>query len=89
MALAGSNGGSWSTNFTTNSTARPPPTEIDLPSTENDTGIAINSVFPREFRGRFSMAGNSSHGIGSIDQTSFPQGKKYIPRICFSCFLDV
>lgn len=74
MALAGSNGGSWSTNFTPNSTVRPPPTEVDLPSTDNDTGIAINSVFPREFCGRFSMAGNSSHGIGSIDRTSFRPG---------------
>lgn len=76
IALAGSNGGSWSTNFTPNSTVRPPPTEIDLPSTENDTGIAINSVFPREFRGRFSIAGNASHGIGSIDQMSFPPGSR-------------
>ncbi|KAL8115891.1 hypothetical protein AgCh_022401 [Apium graveolens] len=74
MALAGSNGGSWSTDFTPNSTVRPPPIEIDLPSTENDTGIAINSVFPREFRGRFLIAGDSSHGSGSSDQMSFPPG---------------
>lgn len=89
MALAGSNGGSWSTNFTPNSTVRPPPTEIDLPSTENDTRIAINSGFPREFCGRFSIAGNSSHGIGSSDQMSFPPGQQFTPRICYSCLFNV
>ncbi|XP_017254947.1 protein TIFY 8 isoform X2 [Daucus carota subsp. sativus] len=74
MALAGSNGGSWSTDFTQNSTIRPPPTEIELPGTENETGMAINSVFPREFRHRFSMTGNSSHGIVSSNQTPFSPG---------------
>lgn len=47
MALAGSNGGSWSTTYTPNSGARPSTGENRLPTTTNEAGIAML----RELRG--------------------------------------
>lgn len=75
MALAGSNGGSWSTTFVPpKSTVRLPPGENFVQSRENDTFTASTSALPREFRGRLSVAGNSSHGFGSGDRLAMPLG---------------
>lgn len=74
MALAGSNGGSWSTTFSPKSTARPGG-ESSMPGGDNETGgMAINMALSREFRGRLSATGVSNHGGGSGDQTSTPSG---------------
>lgn len=66
MALAGSNGGSWSTTYSPKSTVKP--VGESSPNGENETGVAGNSLFPREFRGRLSLAGNPSQGYGSGDR---------------------
>ncbi|KAI7987097.1 Protein TIFY 8 [Camellia lanceoleosa] len=73
MALAGSNGGSWSTTFVPNSTA-PVPGESYIPSGEKETGMASNFASSREFQRRLSMTGTSNHGFGSGDQISVPPG---------------
>lgn len=73
MALAGSNGGSWSTTFSPKSTARPCG-ESNVPGGDNETGMAVNMALSREFRGRLSATGVSNHGGGSGDQTSTPSG---------------
>ena len=66
MALAGSNGGSWSTTFSPKSTVKP--VGESTPNGENETVVAGNSMFPREFRGRLSLAGNPCQGFGSGDR---------------------
>ncbi|KAF5936196.1 hypothetical protein HYC85_027325 [Camellia sinensis] len=73
MALAGSNGGSWSTTFVPKSTA-PVPGESYIPSGEKETGMASNFASSREFQRRLSMTGTSNHGFGSGDQISVPPG---------------
>lgn len=76
MALAGSNGGSWSTTYSPKSTVKP--VGESTPNGENETGMAGNSMFPREFRGRLCLTGNPSQGYGSGDRiltlTGAPQG---------------
>ncbi|XP_034684258.1 protein TIFY 8 isoform X2 [Vitis riparia] len=76
MALAGSNGGSWSTTYSPKSTVKP--VGESTPNGDNETGMAGNSMFPREFRGRLSLTGNPSQGYGSGDRiltlTGAPQG---------------
>ncbi|KAK9273070.1 hypothetical protein L1049_017877 [Liquidambar formosana] len=69
MALAGSNGGSWSTTFSPKSSVRPV-SESYMPNGENEIGTASNIAFLREFRGRSSVIGNSSHGFSSGDRIS-------------------
>jgi hypothetical protein len=69
MALAGSNGGSWSTTFSPKSTARPGG-ESNVPGGDSESGMALS----REFRGRLSATGVSNHGGGSADQTLTPSG---------------
>ncbi|KAM7274636.1 hypothetical protein ACFE04_016502 [Oxalis oulophora] len=74
MALAGSNGGSWSTTFSPKSTAKAGG-ETQMPSGgEYDTGVAGNTTIPREFRGRLSAIGNIGQGVGSSDRVSTPIG---------------
>ncbi|THG06494.1 hypothetical protein TEA_008345 [Camellia sinensis var. sinensis] len=73
MALAGSNGGSWSTTFVPKSTA-PVPGESYIPSGEKETGMASNFASSREFQRRLSMTGTSNHGFGSGNQISVPPG---------------
>ncbi|CAI9771712.1 unnamed protein product [Fraxinus pennsylvanica] len=58
MALAGSNGGSWSTTYTPKSASGPPTGDNCIPS---DAGIAI----PRELHEGTSDGGKSHHGFGS------------------------
>ncbi|PIN08056.1 hypothetical protein CDL12_19376 [Handroanthus impetiginosus] len=61
MALAGSNGGSWSTNYTPNSSGRPSPGENRIASGDNDAGIGIL----RELHGKPLDKGESQRGFGS------------------------
>ncbi|KAH6757595.1 hypothetical protein C2S51_038743 [Perilla frutescens var. frutescens] len=63
MALAGSNGGSWSTTYTPNSAARPSTGENCLPSSQNDAGIAML----RDLHGRASEKGDAHRGFASGD----------------------
>ncbi|XP_041019533.1 protein TIFY 8 isoform X2 [Juglans microcarpa x Juglans regia] len=71
MALAGSNGGSWSTTY---SKSLRPGGESNKPGGDNETGMAVNTPLSREFRGRLSASGISNHGVGSGDQISTPSG---------------
>ncbi|CAL5427426.1 unnamed protein product [Camellia sinensis] len=73
MALAGLNGGSWSTTFVPKSTA-PVPGESYIPSGEKETGMASNFASSWEYQWWSSMTGTSSHGFGSGDQISVPPG---------------
>ncbi|XVE98538.1 hypothetical protein REPUB_Repub03eG0114400 [Reevesia pubescens] len=81
MALAGSNGGSWSTTYSPKSAVRPV-SENYTPSGEPETVGSM--TFSQEFRGRITIAGNSSQGIGSGErisiQTGVPQGTVVIAK---------
>ncbi|XP_027355789.1 protein TIFY 8 isoform X2 [Abrus precatorius] len=73
MALAGSNGGSWSTAFSPKSAAKMV-NESNLHSGENETGAVSNVAFPQELHGKLSITGSSSHAIGPGDRISTPAG---------------
>ncbi|XVF34437.1 hypothetical protein REPUB_Repub18cG0059000 [Reevesia pubescens] len=71
MALAGSNGGSWSTTYSPKSAVRPV-SENYAPSGEPE---AVGSLaFSREFRGRIAVASNTSHGTRSGERISIQTG---------------
>uniref|UniRef100_A0A5B6ZV93 Protein TIFY n=1 Tax=Davidia involucrata TaxID=16924 RepID=A0A5B6ZV93_DAVIN len=74
MALAGSNGGSWSTTYLSKSAVKPSHGESCMPSGENETGVSSNFVLRREFRGRLPVTGSSSHGFGTGDRISVAPG---------------
>ncbi|XP_021276114.1 protein TIFY 8 isoform X2 [Herrania umbratica] len=81
MALAGSNGGSWSTTYSPKSAVKPV-SENYAPGEEPE---AVGSMmFSREFRGRIAVAGNTSQGTGSGEriskQTGVPQGTVVIAK---------
>ncbi|KAL1532456.1 protein TIFY 8-like [Salvia divinorum] len=63
MALAGSNGESWSTTYTPNSAVRPSTGENRLPSSNNDAGIAML----RELHRGPSDKGDTHRGFASPD----------------------
>lgn len=71
MALAGSNGGSWSTNYGTKSNARPI-NENQETSGELDIGMTSNSTpaFAKEARGKLCVAGISVPLAGSVERIS-------------------
>ncbi|XP_057434538.1 protein TIFY 8 isoform X2 [Lotus japonicus] len=72
MALAGSNGGSWSTAFSPKSTVKLV-NDSNLHSGENETGMISNVPFPQEIHGKLCITGSSSHaGLG--DRVSTPAG---------------
>ncbi|KAM0973844.1 hypothetical protein ACFX2C_017116 [Malus domestica] len=73
MALAGSNGGSWSTTYSLKPNVRPG-SESRMPGGEVETGTAINNALLRENRGRLSIPGNSSQAAGFADRTLTPAG---------------
>lgn len=70
MALAGSNGGSWSTAFSPKSTAKLV-NDSNLHSGENETGLVSN---PQELHGKLSATGSSSRAVGPVDRVSTPAG---------------
>ncbi|GFY88844.1 TIFY domain protein 8 [Actinidia rufa] len=72
MALAGSNGGSWSTAAYRPKSAAPAAGESPIPGGDNEAGMASDFASSREFRRRLSVTGTSSHGFGSGDQMSVP-----------------
>ena len=71
MALAGSNGGSWSTTYSPKSGVRPV-SENYAPSGEPE-GVG-SMVLSREFRGRIAVAGNTSQGTGCGERISIQTG---------------
>ncbi|XP_021662423.2 protein TIFY 8 isoform X1 [Hevea brasiliensis] len=71
MALAGSNGGSWSTAYLPKPTVRPGG-ESYMTSGENEAGMATNTAFQREFRGRLSGTANTTNGVGFSDRIPTP-----------------
>lgn len=73
MALAGSNGGSWSTTYSPKPTVRPG-RESYMTSGEYEAGVVANTAFQREFRGRLSIPGNATQGVGSGDRISTHAG---------------
>lgn len=74
MALAGSNGGSWSTAFSPKTTAKLT-NESNLHSGENETGLVSNVAFTQEHHGKLSVTGSSSRAVGGLgDRVSTPAG---------------
>ncbi|XP_050213790.1 protein TIFY 8 isoform X2 [Mercurialis annua] len=68
MALAGSNGGSWSTTYSPKPTVTRPVCET---SGETEAVMPTDALLQRELRGRLSGSGNASHGVvGSGDRIS-------------------
>lgn len=64
MALAGSSGGSWSTNYLSRSSVRPPLSEAYVPNRENEIG-SKDIALSQDIQGRLSTLGTSngsSHG---------------------------
>lgn len=70
MALAGSNGGSWSTSFSPSSSLKPSSGEAIPVSGENDTIMAAakTALSNKDLHGRLYVPGSSSHGHGSNDR---------------------
>lgn len=75
MALAGSNGGSWSTAFSSKSVR--PGGESNKLGGDNETGMAVNTPLLREFYGRLSATTISNHGVGSGDKIATPTPSGY------------
>ena len=69
MALARSNGGSWSTTFSPKSAVKLVH-DSNLLVGENETAIASNAGFPQNLHGTLSITGSSSHAIGPVDQVT-------------------
>lgn len=74
MALAGLNGGSWSTTYAPKSAARPSSIENCMGSGESEMGIGSGMGLLRELQGRSSLRVGCSHASGSGDQISLPPG---------------
>lgn len=74
MALAGSNGGYWSTTFSPKSSSRPM-SEGNIVTGDNETVGTASLV--RDPRGKFPAIGSSSRGPESADRISNPIGKNY------------
>ncbi|RWR77466.1 protein TIFY 8-like protein [Cinnamomum micranthum f. kanehirae] len=75
MALAGSSGGSWSTNYLSRSSVRPPLSEAYVPNRENEMGTK-DIALSQDIQGRLSTLGTSngsSHG-GRISYLGAHQG---------------
>ncbi|CAK9185474.1 unnamed protein product [Ilex paraguariensis] len=68
MALAGSTGGSWSTNYAPKSAVRSSPVENYRLGGEIDIRTGSNFALSPELRGKLSVAGNSSRGFDSGDR---------------------
>ncbi|KAL2346801.1 hypothetical protein Fmac_000801 [Flemingia macrophylla] len=74
MALAGSNGGSWSTAFSPKSAVKMV-SDGNIHTGENETGVVSNVAFPQELHGKLSIASSSSHAIiVPSDRASTPAG---------------
>nr|GMD53151.1 protein TIFY 8 [Ipomoea batatas]GMD53152.1 protein TIFY 8 [Ipomoea batatas] len=74
MALAGSNGGSWSTTYAPKSAPRPSSIENCMPSGEIEMGVGRGTRLLRELQNRSSLRAVCSHASGSGDQISLPPG---------------
>ncbi|KAJ8557846.1 hypothetical protein K7X08_004612 [Anisodus acutangulus] len=74
MALAGSNGGSWSTTYAPKPAARPSTGENYSPKAEKEITKGSNLALMRELHGRSSGKAGFTHGIDSGDHISVPQG---------------
>ncbi|XP_031102229.1 protein TIFY 8-like [Ipomoea triloba] len=75
MALAGSNGGSWSTTYAPKSAARVSGEKNAVPAAgEKETGAGSGSAILRELQGRASLRVGSSRPFGSGDQSFLPPG---------------
>lgn len=81
MALAGSNGGSWSTSYATKPSARPV-NENQIPGGELNIGMTSNttSPFAKEARGKLCVAGSSAPVAGSVERISTLAGGCIHPK---------
>jgi len=73
MALAGSNGGSWSTAFSPKSGVKMV-NDGNLHSGENETGAVNNVAFPQDLHGKLSITASSSHAMVSGDRVTTTAG---------------
>lgn len=70
MSLAGSNGGSWSTNLPKTS-ARTTTNDSCLPSGDHETSIPADWSLAQKYRNLLSAGANSIHGLGSGNSLRF------------------
>ncbi|KAJ4828254.1 hypothetical protein Tsubulata_012061 [Turnera subulata] len=74
MALAGSNGGSWSTTYSTKPSTGPG-SESNMTSGEGEAaGLMPNAAFQRDFRGRLVATGTTTQAVGTGDRIAVPTG---------------
>ena len=71
MALAGSNGGSWSTTYSPKSAVR---SVCENYAPSGEPGGVGSMAFSREFRGRIAVAGKTSQGNGAGERISIQTG---------------
>ncbi|PIA65312.1 hypothetical protein AQUCO_00100643v1 [Aquilegia coerulea] len=69
MALAGSNGGSWSTTYSPNSTESSSHNELKVLRRESGPGFR-NVPHPQEVQGKLFLPGTSSHGFNHAGRIS-------------------
>ncbi|XP_058074652.1 protein TIFY 8 isoform X2 [Magnolia sinica] len=74
MALAGSNGGSWSTTYSPKSSMRRPHTEAYVPAREIEAGI--KNKFSQDIQSKLCLLQASSQGLIQGGQLSTPGGNQ-------------
>lgn len=70
MALAGSDGGSWSTTYSPKPIVAPSSSDNHKANGESGNGMVSNLGLLRETRGRLSVMGNSNHAFRSENRIS-------------------
>lgn len=74
MALAGSNGGSWSTSYAPKGIGRPTSGENCTAGGKNDIGAGSSFSLQPEVQAKSSVRVNSFHGLTSGDGATIPSG---------------
>lgn len=85
LALAGSNGGSWSTSYAPKPMGRPTTGENCPAGGKNDVGAGGSSSFslqPEVQAKSSSVRVNSFHGLSSGDGAMIPSGEPFFSSYC-------
>ncbi|KAJ8751643.1 hypothetical protein K2173_025800 [Erythroxylum novogranatense] len=86
MALAGSNGGSWSTTYSPKLAARLNNNESHTIRSGCEAERAVNTAFQHEFCGIPSATGQNIQRFGSTDRSSMPTGENHLSTFCMLHF---
>lgn len=89
MALAGSNGGSWSTSYGPKTMGRPTSGENCPAGAKNDVGTGGSFSLQPEVQAKSSLVRmNSLHGLSSGDGATIPTGEPFFSSYCL-CLVNV